>query len=361
MIDFVKKDSRIIKIEPNPFKVPKLKFKMKVKRMQGGRPVVNSNGTVLYKDDEVPNLHMTPGTYKTLSQVRTARGIETGLNEIVNNPYKDEKLFDVEWADRVLQNKERVRLQYLLEYEHGMPYNYYTSNIPEGAIPSNKEGKRFFEKAESRVRLSSNTTILRMDNPIHQVQYYMLLNHPKIAVSFADLEEGLNQEAEWYIVDEEEKERYRMSKIERETRAAAALEDLKSSNSEAIQQMAKALELDQANDRNLSKSKAARIVYEFYNKGQTEWKRYLDYYALWKDAARRNHFVTAAELFDYIKAGVVSYRNGKYTWTKRGSEGKPSEVFARSSKSDMINNFLLDVAYQDEVEMLQEEYTMKTR
>ena len=78
-------DSRIIKIEPNPFKKPKQKIKMKVKRMNGTQPITNQEGRILYKEEEPQNLTRIPGTTKTIVPMRTVNGIKTGLDVFVFN------------------------------------------------------------------------------------------------------------------------------------------------------------------------------------------------------------------------------------------------------------------------------------
>ena len=357
---YYKNDNRIIKIEPNPFKKPKLKIKMRTKRMNGTRPIVSQNGQVLYKDEDPQNMTRVPGTDKTICPARTVSGIKTGLNKFVPNPYDDEPIYKNDWGERMFKGKEKAKLQHLLEYEFGFDFDYLTSNIPHEVGPSNKPDKKFFEKRESKPVLKDNTTFLNMSNPVHRINYYTLLASKEVANSFADLEEGLNQYAEWYVVDDNEKEQYKLSKIEKETKAAAALEYLKETD-EGAQQMAKALDLDEASDRNLTVAKAARLLYDYYNQNENSWKQYMDYVDMYKDAGRRAYVIAASELYDYIKVGVISYRNGKYTWTKRGDAGSPSETYTRNSKKDMINNFLLDPAYQDEIKLIEEEYEAKIK
>jgi len=362
-VKFYKNDNRVIKIEPNPFKKLKTKFKMRVKRMQGGKPVVNSSGAVQYKDEEPKNLTRVPGTGKKLCHARIPGGVNSGLDIMVTNPYKDEDFFTVEWAERVLKDKPKVLLQYLLEYECGFEHNYLTSRIPEGAQASDKQNRKFFEKPESKPGLNGNVTILNMSNIIDRINYYTILAHKEVANTFTEIDPatGDNFDAWWYIVDSDEKDKHELTKIEKETKAAAALEGLRESNSEAIQQMARALDIEEASDRNLTKAKAATLVYNYYNQNMDCYDNFMDYYAEWKDAARRDRFIAASEVFNYVKSGVISYRNGKYTWIKKGEEGRPSETFMRKSKTDLINNFLLDPSYQEEVDLLQEEYEEKIR
>jgi hypothetical protein len=358
-ITYVKNDARMIKIEPNPFKKPKQKIKMKVKRMNGTQPIVNQEGKVQYKEEEPLNLTRVPGTSKTIVPMRTVNGIKTGLDEFVFNPFRDEERYKIDWAERLFKGKDKAKLQHLLEYEFGFEFDYLTSHIPNEIAPSNKENKKFFEKPESRIVLKDNINFFNMANPVHRINFYTLLAGRDVANSFSELEDGLNQDAEWYVSDDVEKEKYKLSRIERETKAAAALEDLKR-HENAIQQMAKALDIDEAHDRNLSSTKAARMVYDYYNQNEDTYNRYMELYDIWKDPARRNFVIASAELYDYTKNNVIQFRNGKYTWYKRNPNGT-SDTFVRTSKYDMINNFLLDPAFQEEVTLVQEEYEAKMR
>lgn len=351
-------DTRIIKIEPNPYVKPKQKIKMKVKRMSGTQPITNQEGKVLYKEEEPSNLTRIPGTTKTIVPMRTISGLKTGLDVSVFNPYKDEERYKTDWAERLFKGKDKAKLQHLLEYEFGFDFDYLTSNISNEVIASN-ERKKFFEKPESRVILKDNINFFNMANPVHRINFYTLLASDEVANSFAELEDGLNLKAEWYVSDDQEKEKYKLTKIERETKAAAALESLKSTEN-AIQQMAKALDLDEANERNLSSARAARMVYDYYNQNEDSYNKFIELYEIWKDPARRNFIIASAELYDYVKSNVIQYRNGKYTWYKRNENG-PVDTFVRTSKLSMINDFLLDPAFEEEVAMVKEEYEAKLR
>ena len=111
MITYIKNDTRIIKIEPNPFKKPNQKIKMKVKRMNGTQPITNQEGKVLYKEEEPQNLTRIPGTTKTIVPMRTVHGIKTGLDEYVYNPYKDEDRYKFDWAEKLFKGKDKAKLQ----------------------------------------------------------------------------------------------------------------------------------------------------------------------------------------------------------------------------------------------------------
>jgi hypothetical protein len=360
-VNYYKDDKRVIRIEPNPFKTMSQKVTMRTKKMSGGQPVISQDGKHQYKDEVPQNLTRIPGTSKRLVPSLTSNGVNTGLNEYVENEYKNESVYKVQWAERILKDQDKVLLQHVLEYELGFDFDYLTNRITNGIIPSAKEDKKFYEKVESRITLDGGVTFLYMNNPVHRVLYYMLLAHPKIANSYAELEDGMNNEVEWFIADSDEKEKIKLTRIEKETKAAAALEDLNNHESDAVMIVAKALDIEEASDRSLTKTKATRMIYDYYNSNNDSYDNFMKTYQLWRDQASRNWVVAASELFEYHKAGVVSYRNGKYTWTKRGQGGAASESYTYKDKNDFIRNFILDPAYQEEVAQMEEEYNAKTK
>jgi len=357
---FERNEQRKIRIEPNPFKPVKQKFKMRVRKIKNGVPVVALNGNPVYVDETPESLYRVPGTHTRLCVARTNNGVKTGLNVLVKNPYKDTEVFRVEWADRILRGKEKVLLQHLLEYEFDFAFDYLTHRIPEGAVASDEPNKKFFQLPESKPMLDGNVKFLNMNNPVHRINYYTLLASRDVASSWEDLEDGGNTDASWYIVDEESKQLREKSKAMRTVEGGSAIKELNDSNSDAIIKMAKALELSEASDKNITKNKAFNAIFSYYNKGGKEFDNFMDWYSIWKDPGTRNRFVAASEVYDYIRIGVVSYKNGRYTWYK-AVPGQATENFTFNGKNNFINEFLLDPAMQEHVELLQEEYENKIR
>lgn len=354
---------RIVKIETNPFRKPRQKFRLRVpKTTSNGVPVVNQSKQVQYQDIEPTNLTRIPGTATTLSAGRKSNGeLNTGLDMMVANPYQNEEVFKVAWAERIIKGKPKVKLQHLLEYKHGVPYDFYTSRVEMSPKASTDE-KVFFEKSESRIVLKDNTCFLDLDNPIDEVRYYVLKAHPSVANSYSELEDGSNINAEWYIVDETEKENIKATKIERDIQAGAALSTLSKSHdkTEALFVFCKALELDEAGAVGLSKDVALRVLFEYHSQNEDSYDKFMEMYGMWSEPLTRPFVICAAELYDLIRIGIVNYRAGKYSWVRPATEGKSSETYMRTSKGDFINNFMLDEHYADEVEFMRETYRMKT-
>jgi len=361
MTTYIKNDKRKIRIEPNPFRSQGNKFKMRTQKTSGGQPVVSMSGDPVYVDTTPEALYRVPGTSKRLAPARlSTNALKTGLDHLVPNPYKSLTSYTQEW-EIILKGKEQVLLQHILEYECGYGINSLTHRIPPGAIASDKEDKRFFETVESKPKLDGGVTFLHMSNPIHRVNYYTLLAHKAVANTYEGLLDGGNLDAEWYIVDEEAKHVREKSKSMRVVEAGAALKELTDSNTNAISQMAKALELSEASDRNLTVDKAWNAIYSYYNKNKKNFDQFMEVYKLWKDPVTgRDKFVAMADLFDYQQQGLVSYKNGKYTWFKI-TPGEPTQNFMFTGKMGFITEFLLDPASQENVESLRDEYEQKIR
>lgn len=354
-------NSKLIKIEPNPFRSGRKKFKMRTPKMQNGVPILNSEGKAIMTFQDAQNITRIPGTSTTLAPGLLPNGrIATGLDIQVKNPYKEEKVYTQEWGERILKGKDKALLQHILEYKHGVAYDYYTSRIDTDVKKSNSE-QVYYEKGESKLIMKDNTAFLDLNNPNDELKYYMLKAHPSIANSYAELEDGGNLDAEWYMVDEFEKDQIKVSRIEREVIAGAALKQIMDAGEEISIQFCKALELDEASNQSITKEAAQRAIYEYYNNNEDTYNRFIELFEMWKEPVNRSFVIAAAELYDWIKAGLINYRNGKYSWISPAKEGRSSETFMHPSKRAFIDNFMLDPNHQEEVEMIRNIYESKNR
>ena len=86
MTKYSKDDTRKIRIEPNPYKQIRQKFRMKSRRISGGQPVINLDGTPSFTEVTPESLYRVPGTAKKISPARNQNGLNTGLNHMVPNP-----------------------------------------------------------------------------------------------------------------------------------------------------------------------------------------------------------------------------------------------------------------------------------
>lgn len=360
-IEYNRDDSRIIKIEPNYFRNIASKFKMRSSKLnQTGSPIVGQDGKIVKYNATPEIMYRMPGTTKRIvpARMRTG-GINTGLNVLIRNPYKNSTSLTKEWED-IFKGKDEVLLQHVLEHDLDYPIDYLTHRIKEGAVDKTRTDIKFFEKPESKPILDGNVTFLNMANELHRINYYTILAHKSIANTHEELEGGGNPDTEWYIVDEKAKEVRKKSNSIRIVEGGAALNELYNSDSDALIQMVKVLELSEGTDQNIDKDKAFNSIYTYYNAGEDSFNDFIKAYKLWKDPTKRSEFITMSELFDYINKGVVTYKRGAYTWSKRTAD-KPVENFTFMSKLEFVNDFLLNSQHQSNVELLQEEYDAKIR
>jgi hypothetical protein len=344
------KNKKIIRIEPSPFKNVKLKLKMtQAKVNSAGHAIQDGQGNIVKSEVDMPNTVQIPGTSKTITPAITSSGLKTGLNVYVDNPYKEEENYLFDWAERVFKGKDKVLLQHVLEYKHRKPFNHYTNQLFDEIKPSTKIADfPFFMRTESKLILSGNVTFLNLDNPIDEVKYYMAKAHSDVANSYADLNNGRSN-ASYYMVDEVEMTEVEMSKIRKETKASAILEELLEEESDAIIKMAQALGNE---DKNLKKSKAFIWLGTFYKKGESNYNAFISRYKRYKDPNTRELFYAEALLQDLLNYGIFRKRDNKYYWTKPGDDRNAPEPFEFPSKEKVVKDFLCAPEYQEEVEMI---------
>lgn len=356
--------SRLIKIEPNPFKSKK-RFKLRSVRITDGKPVVGPDGKPITSIETPENVTRIPGTETTLSPALGKNGLlMTGLDIIVENPYKDGDTdkagyWSQAWGEQIFKDRKHVKLQHVLEYKHKQPYDHYTNKIslePKSSMDSNRT---FFETPGSRMILKDNITVLDMNNPIHEVWYYMAKSHPLIANSYSDIQNGDAPFAEWFIADDDVKDEAKASRIEKETQSAAALQDLLSNYESGLLVVAKALKLDDV--ATISKQALTATVYGYYNENEDNRLKFMYMYDRWKNQATRNEVVGLATLSDYIRHATVLERTGGVcVWIKRDSSGNNTE-YLRNSREDFVKTFMLNPLFSDEANLLHEEYEAKTK
>lgn len=346
---------KIVRIEPNPFRKVNLKIKMsRAKVNSAGQAMRDTTGNIRTEEVDAPGMIQVPGTMKTLGPALTPSGLKTGLNIMVSNPYKDEEVYHPVWGEKVLKGKEKAMLQNILEYKHGKDFNYYTGNIIDRIAPSHKMAELpFFQTERCKVKLDGHVTFLDLKNPVHEVQYYMLRAHSAVANSYADLQEGRNQTAWYYMVDNAEVNEAKVAKIRKKTRAANALEELYNDAGDVMIKMARALECE---DKNLGRDKAYQYVYNYYTRSEQAYARFIKYYDLYKDSARRDQFFAAAELQEYVAANIIRRREDKYYWVKPETDDSPIKTFEWATKEKVIKDFLLAPEYQEEIEVLKSIY-----
>lgn len=345
--------SRIVTIEPNPFKKLNLKIKQATAKVNSaGQALVDANGKLQTVDTDVPSTVQVPGTTRTLTASITPTGLNTGLSVMVDNPYKDEDVYMQSWAEKILKDKPKAKLQHILEYKHNKPFDHYTNQLFFQIKPSDEYAEMpFFMRAESKLQISG-TTYLNLDNPMDEVKYYLAKAHKDVANSYAELKEGATNHL-YYIVDNEEVKDYKMDKKRRTNRAVAILEELNEEGEEIMMAMAHAMGNE---DNNLTKSKAYVWLDERFREDDTNYTKFIKLYQQYKNASMRDYFFGAAKAQELINKQVVRKRGQKIYWTKPGDETTAPEPFEFATKEKFIKDFLVAPEYQEEVALLDELY-----
>lgn len=346
---FFDRRHKIVRIEPSPFAKLNLKIKMaQAKVNSAGYAVQDADGNLQTTDVDVDNAVQVPGTTKVLGARLGPSGLITGLNILIDNPYDDEITYHPEWGEKVLKGKPKALLQHILEYKHKKDYDYYTGNLINQVTSSDiLHEKPFFLQPYSKVQLDGSVTFLNLDNPLHEVQYYMLRSHPLVANSYNDLDEGRNSDAIYYMVDEEEAHDHQLAKVRKETKAAAILEEL-NEKGDAIIKMALALG---STARALNAKNAFKYIHSYYQKGEQQYSQFMTYYKMYTDSARRDQFYAAAELQEFLNHNVFRVRDNKYYWVRPEVDGKPVEHFEWASRDKVIHDFILAPEYGEELDI----------
>lgn len=360
-MNFIKNDTRVFTIRPNAANKSRFKImKSAYQRDSSGHAISKVQGSPSegYRtvEHEIDGIVLMPGAAHTFCPPRRPDNgkILTGLDEVISNPYKNEEYFPNEKFEKALKGREMVKLQHVLEYEHGVEFDYYTSDIPQGLPP--KTGKRFFETPEQFLKLGNSLVYLRMDTPRDRVLYYCLTaRHPSIipmvAKNLQELRDNPDAKTcKWYFVDEEEKQNIKMSSIQSRNKLIAAIEAIaESKKSDDIIKMIKAIGIDEAKELDMTPEKAYIVLNEFVMRNSDTAKVFMEHYDLWKDKVHRNLIDAYAEIFDFVQEEIIRTKYGKYEVILKDPKGG-SEIKLYNTKNALAKEFILDPVFKEYVE-----------
>jgi hypothetical protein len=358
--------SNIVKIEPNPLRKPSVKIKMETVSMTGKdvRYTQGADGTVKVqtKTKDVESIQRIPGTTVTFCAAITKNGLNTGLEDYVENPYVNEdgatNGFYRDGWEKILKGKKKIRRQELLEYKHNKPMGYYTNQVTNTIVNSHTPDDKlvFYQRPESKVNLNDGLTILDLDNPIHEVNYYMLKAHRNVAASYDEVTH--NPEAHYYIVDELEKEKIKSTNSRKFNILGAKLEELMALPEGTIQDFCKGMMIKQ---RSMTKDESYSKLDEVCRANSNTYDEFMALYDLWKDIPTRDKFHAYAEMFDFLTTpGILTTRNNKYFWQQPANDGGKITPWEWSSREKFIS-FLLAPENSEEAEVMRMQYKAKSR
>jgi hypothetical protein len=355
--------SGIIRIEPNPLKKSSIKIKIQTVSMSGGNPryITDENGKqkAVSKLKDAKEMSRMPGTLVEYSAAITENGLNTGLDLHVDNPYKEESFYRDGW-EHILKDKRKIRLQELLEYKHSKNPGYYTNQLFDvvKSTYTDKNDLPFYLKQESRISLRDGITYLNLNNPVHEINYYMLKAHKMIANSYEEL--GFNPDATHYIVDLKEKQRAGNKKTRKFNKFAARLEEIFDIEDNTILHMYKALDIS-SNAVKDDKMQAYDAIDSMVRSDEKVYEDFMSLYETWKNPATRDIFLGYSELFDFLRApDLIKMKGNEVYWYKPSETGK-KDYWSWKSKREFVENFLIAPEYQEEVGVLRSEYRAKTR
>jgi hypothetical protein len=352
----------VVKIEPSPYKKCSVKVKMEVINVAGGQPkyTTNPDGTKKYhtKSKDPKNITRLPGTVVEYCAPLSRNGLLTGLDEIVENPYRDLDFYRPGWEE-VLKGNKKIRRQELLEYKHNKPKGHYTNQVSEtmSSKANMSADTPFYQRSEAKVLLNDGVTYLDLNNPIHEINYYMLRAHKMIANSFDELKS--NPRATHYIVDETERANREASDTRKKYKFGARLEEIMEMSDNTISDFCKALHIKV---KGTNKADCYSAISDYVARGDAQYDEFMDIYDLWADVATREVFEGHVELFNFLEIpGLLTMRNNKIFWSQPSSVGGKRESWEWKSKDQFIRQFLIAPEYQEEVEILRSQYRAKTR
>lgn len=355
--------SSIIRIEPNPLKKSSIKIKINNISVSGGQPtyITGDNNKKIWKEKlkEAKNMSRMPGTIVEYTAAITSNGLNTGLEEMVTNPYSSLDFYRDGW-ERLLKGKSQIRLQELLEYKHGKKPGYYTNQLFNKVLSTYEvdDDTPFYVKMESRVSLRDGVTYLDLNKPLDEVNYYMLRAHKMVANSYEEL--AYNPDATHYIVDLQEKQRLGSKEARKMNKFAARLEELFETGDDTILKMCKALDISAKGIKD-DKQAAYDEIDSIVKSDGTKYDEFMNMYKMWKDPAKRDIFLGYAELFDFVRTpGIISMKGNELFWYQPTDSGR-KELWTWKSKADFVENFLNAPQYQEEVDALRSMYRAKTR
>ena len=359
--DYVQNDTRKFVIKTNPGKKLKFKVMRDSYRRELNGSAVKRQGQEGYQvqENEFNDLVMMPGVSVSFVPPRRPDNLRllTGLDIEVDNPYSKEAYFRTEEFEKVLKSRPTAKLQHLLEYEHDVEFNYYTSNIDP--MSSKKDSKKYFYNSNERFfKLSNNDIYLNMSIPRERVIYYALTARmpgatPTVARNFQEMEDNsFAAKCKWYFVDEEEKQSITKSKLEKRNTIIFGIETINKDKKTAIFDMVKALEISEAKDIKLTKERAYILLNEYAFSSNEASNLFNEYFDKWSDAHTRREIEAYALIFDLLAEDLIKMRHGKYEVVIKSKKLDSSEIKLYSTKIAFATEFIMDPVFKEQVEDL---------
>lgn len=337
-------------IKPNPHKAPSVPIRRLEKSPNGQTAEINDRSFSRAPD--------TQDTWMVGLSSITGR-LKTGLNDMVDNPHKNESNFrNKAWED-LFKGKDKVLRQHLLEYKHGHDApGFYTDTFVKPEVTRDPAKLGFFQREESAIELNDGVTVLDDTNPLDEVKVHAVkANTQQFATSVTTL-----QGQSYYIVAEQDdgKEKVQLKQLKNE--AIAKLTELSNTGEQVLIEFFKALFLGKAENhmlRNLSKAQVYEQLDNYLNttsgvKEQIE--AFNEIYSLSKNDPTT--FNARVLLFDAISYRVIVKVQNAYNWTPPKAEGIQQETL-KWNRIDEVLYFLADPAREPEQSLIEKQIKSK--
>lgn len=303
-----------------------------------------SNGESLRKT----KVGSSANIYRPLKSVSTGR-LKTGLDELVENPYKTfSKDKITPGFESYIFEKEKIKLQHLLEYKHGVPPNTYTNIVPDDLVLKNEEKVPFFIKRTHFAKIGDSGLVLNLDKPEDELKYYWLKSSDKCAPSREKIKNGIH---EYYIGMENEDEETKVKKMEMVDKAVYALMNPELTD-EVKEKIAKKLDLvSRINSPQKIYSALSSYIKDSHKEQSQRISSFMDIINKLDDVVFKEKLNAEVLLKDLVDYYIVTNKSNTYEWRSKG-------IKLGYNKADAIE-FLIHPKKQGEVEELQKELKAK--
>jgi len=272
--------------------------------------------------------------------------LSTGLNNYVDNPFKDGVGLPAGFDS--LRGRDKVKEQHLVEIKFNLPFNFLTdepynrNNLSKDYVPS------FYQTF--KYSLNDGLTIFDTDKRDEYLAYRAMLVSKKFAPSKKDLDAGRYPDAMYYIGKENETEDIKYNKKQRLNSAIAKLSD-SDFDPEMQKKMIKVLNLSKGNLTNTQAYNLLDTYISDTTPGKDNITEFEKMFTLLKTPDGRAEFEARFLLQELQDSWIVSEYQGTYTWNAK-------KITLGQRKEDAIR-FLLNPEKQDEVKELKRQLSAK--
>jgi len=340
-----------VMIMPNPNLKPLHRYERVVDKIDGHE--ISEN------DDTLTRAPNTKFTICANPSITLQGNLATGLLDEIDNPYADEPNYRTNEWEAILSGKEKILRQYVLEYKHGHPPEFYTNRVDPNSLrkgfKEHKDDIPYMQTSQAMINLNDGVTMLDLENPKDEVIYHICLANEMIANSY----EELNHSTRFYMARAEEEGKRKASAKRETNKALAKLEDLSNKGEKVLADFCKVIGGELGKYRDLSESQAYNELDKFIKQKGEKLEQFNRIYSMFnKDKAE---FHARVNLWNYTEYGIITKKGNTFEWIPPLNEdGTKMDKITWDRMSDVIE-FLKTEKYQPEQELMEKQYRAKRR